>query len=67
MRFTKKLPPENTYKDKKKFAWFPTIIKVKNDKGEKIEETLIWLEYYKATYHYCYGGWTELYSRRELL
>jgi hypothetical protein len=67
MRFTRKLPSEDTCKDKKKFAWLPVTIKVKNDKGEKIGETIIWLEYYKAVYRYSYGSWDELYSRRELL
>lgn len=66
MRFTKILPAENSFKFKKQFAWFPTVIKIKDDKGDRTKVT-IWLEYYKATHHYCYGGWTELYSRRELL
>ena len=66
MRYTRTMPREGTFKDVKKFAFFPTIITTKNSDGAKVK-TIIWLEYYKTEYHYCYGSWIELYSRREVL
>lgn len=66
MRFTREYP-QDTCKDKKKFAWLPTMIDIKNDKSEKIGETIIWLEYYKTVYRFSYGSWSEVRSRRELL
>ena len=66
MRYTRTMPQEGSFKEVKQFAWFPTTITTKDANGAKVKTT-IWFEYYKATHHYCYGDWTELYSRRELL
>ena len=66
MRYTRTMPPEGTFKDVKKFAFFPTTITTKDTDGVKVKTT-IWFEYYKTQYHYTYGNWSELYSRRELL
>ena len=66
MRYTRTMPAEGTFRYAKNFAFLPTTITTKNADGRKVKTT-IWLEYYKTEYHYCYGDWSELCHRRELL